>query len=237
MKLSLLLLSVFAMMLTSCNYRLYYPSTHNVPMLREQNEARAMFGYIEGEHSKGGEVQLAYSPLNHLGLTFNYTGTTGKTGSNGKLYTGNGHQIEGSCGYYLPLGQKFCFEVYGGLSNGKHTVRKQIPEYQISFTKLYVEPAIGFLTDYADVIFSTSFGHLNGRSQYTPESYRCEVLEPAFTLRAGYKFLKIQAQVNYTIPLTDDAASEEVLIYSLGISTAFAPRWKEGVQKFSKRNW
>src|SRR5688500_3325714 len=117
MKSFLLLTSVCVCFgLTGCTHYAYVPNMHNVPLFRERNEvrlsgARGTCSDMAGTSVTTTEVQTAYSPTDHLGVTGNFI--YGKSGED-ESGSGSGHMIELGAGYFHPITDRFVVEVYAG---------------------------------------------------------------------------------------------------------------------------
>ncbi|MFN0032677.1 MAG: hypothetical protein ACKVOR_11005 [Flavobacteriales bacterium] len=117
MRLSLILLSLATIIgFTACKTPMvgYVTSTHNMPILREQFDFRAM-GAIGINHT---EFQAAFSPLKHVGLMVNtYAGVPGGS-------------YEAGFGYYVKPNSFMLLEVYG-LYNQANLSRTSTDEYKL----------------------------------------------------------------------------------------------------------
>lgn len=239
------LLLLLPILFCSCTRYFYAPNSHNVPGFREKGEARATISALKGDEIEGVETQFAYSPVNHLGLMFNYANAKGGSG-----YTrGYGHQVEGGAGYFLPVAGKSVFEVYAGYGGGNvYSQYDSLQTYSHRFGKVFLQPSIGFTSDYFDALFSLRLGYLslhvnesgNANSAYalievenTPHSF---LVEPGVTIRAGWKFIKVQTQFGGSYNLTNPDFPQEKELFSIGLYTSFTPRWMNGRSSRPARN-
>lgn len=168
-------------------------------------------------------VEASGSPINHLGLMANYYGynfsTTSPDYANGNV-NANANLFEfGVGGYYAAGGQKvkMVVDLYGGAGFG--TIRSDI---NADVTRLFLQPGIGMRSHWFDVAFTPRLVNLsysnfsaNGRD-YTYLRDRGLIddggtridgrsyvfFEPAITMRAGYKFAKVQFQYVLSAPMT-----------------------------------
>ena len=154
---------------SSCQQRLYFPDRANTPGLIEPMEVKATLwfkpqgnasdslDYIKGPVSIAGD--LAFSPVNHLGLIASYRSTINRIidedndfWTNGDQLGGtfNGHRFEVGAGFYDVIGSKGKVEVYAGYGNGLlHREGMLTPEqdYRTRYHRIFVQPAIGFGND------------------------------------------------------------------------------------------
>lgn len=167
------------------------------------------------DHSTFLNAQAAYSPVNHLAFLVNYSTYTYRTlvtDTFGNV-NANAHLLEGALGgyYVVASGKKVkmvtdCYMGYGG--GPIHS------DVNMKISRFFIQPGIGMRSPYFDAAFnfrisSVNFSHFsaNGRSQYylmgqgLADSSNVTLLgrgfgffEPAFTIRTGYRFLKIQMQ-------------------------------------------
>jgi hypothetical protein len=203
-----------ALLLSSCSGYYYVQNTHNVPLFMEKNEARISGSLAGGEQTESYEVQGAYSITNHVAVAVSAMSTSG--GSVNYDY-GKGIYIDAAVGYYRPFYNRFIFEAFGGfgISEQKHEFAEGYSYNEgwarLSFNKIYLQPSFGIsLFDAFDVAFSTRIGLLNyyNISFKTEDTFIVEdmealqsrthiVLEPAITVRGGWKYFKIQTQLAY----------------------------------------
>lgn len=197
--------------LSSCSHTYYVPNTVNVPLFKEKNEVR-LAGYYASDEVTTYEIQGAYSITNSLAIMVN--------GMYAYEYTsedyGFGHYLDAAVGYYKPLNKHFVVEVFGGLgackqyhyyesdnSSGMYTAN-------MWFMKNFIQPSIGFTSDYFDIALSTRLATLtffdfkfNLPSDNTGFDDLQKIItrnnyllfEPALTIRGGWKYVKLQAQI------------------------------------------
>jgi hypothetical protein len=249
--------------LSSCSHIYYFPTAHNVPLLKERNDAKFTAGAsFKPVDISVCEFQVAWAATNHVALAGSYTSASG-TSSN-SASEGNGHYADAAIGYFSAINEELIFEVFGGFghSNQHHqygTSRKiaessdrQIIDFgtsDLSFSNYYIQPAIGVSRNAFDIVFSLRFSNLyfNGINnnlltdtinKYTYNSplffpleeiasqRRYYLLEPGFTLRAGWQYAKLQLQWVHSVHLnTSRPESFHNSHFTIGLSFAFAERW------------
>jgi len=236
-----LYLIVFAFLLESCNHYYYVPNTQNVPLMKEKNEFQLGAFYGGGSESESAEVQAAYAITDHVGIAGNYIFSKG--GNEENYDYGNGKCIDGAIGYFKPVGDDGIFEVYGGLGTGSQHHEYEMGSYSdINNTKFYIQPAYGISIPWFDIAISTRLSRIsyhNIRKQNINDSEVRDNLnylagqthffmEPALTLRLGWKNVKAQFQYIYSGYLGSSHYSlfEDQHI-SFGISLSFAERFKQ----------
>lgn len=231
-----------SMVISSCTHYYYAPNGTNVPMFRERGEARLNIGANTADEINGTEVQAAYTPVNHFGLMLNYINVHGGDAGDQPVNFGKGHQAEGGAGYYLPM-NKAVFELYAGFGGG-NVYNKYDSFYtsSVNFSKFFLQPAIGYTTDYFDAIFSmrlavlstslkqTDYPLNNGSDNagdlvYLSTNRKFLLYEPGITLRAGWKFIKVQTQWNISLNASGSRLRQEKSTFNIGVYLSLAPRW------------
>jgi hypothetical protein len=221
-KLTNLWLILGLLLFSSCSHFYYVPVAQNVPLLKEKAELRlnGMLG-TEGETSSK-QGQASYAINDFLGAMINYSSVKG-----GDVYEGNwgkGEIIELGTGWFKRIGGKGVFEVYGGYGviSQYHEYYYELATSEIKMNHIFIQPAIGYTSRAFDIAFSSKLlrlhtseidTQLNTSSSYYPflaysdlallnENPTSFLLEPALTLRAGWKFIKLQVQLAGSINLS-----------------------------------
>jgi hypothetical protein len=240
-----------AVLLSSCSHYYYVSNVQNVPLFKGEKEFRISGTYGEGDESACIEAQTAYSVTDKIGITANFMSAQGGDIS-GKNY-GRGNYFEGAVGYYKPIKRAGVFEIYGGLGGGN-----QHHEYTNAFSnqyygssdlsavKLFIQPSFGLTFDLFDVALSSRFCSLSytnidnniyGNTDLSEELYTLSnkshlFIEPAITLRGGWKYVKLQFQVAYVANLNNPRLyfGEETHA-SIGLYVTLAGRYKKNIPK------
>jgi hypothetical protein len=230
-----------AVLLCSCSHYYYVANVQNVPLFREKNELRFSGTIGGGDESECIEIQTAYSLSNKVGIMANYMHAKG--GDVSDYDYGKGNYFDGAIGYYKPIKEYGVFEIYGGLGRGsQHHQYGSGSSSDLSFTKLFIQPSFGMTFNFLDVAISTricrlSYTDINnntsGNTGYGEDLYALSdkshfFLEPAITLRGGWKNIKVQLQFVYAIYLNSPQLyfGEEAHL-SAGLSFAIAKRLKQ----------
>lgn len=218
------------------NYYVYQP--HNVPQLRDSGEVALDVSlttnyelvylwpfFFEDNQTLGFNLNAAYSPIKHLGVMGSYN-----------LYNYNGirvHNGELAAGYYMPFAQHMIFDVYGGcrLTDQLHRFGNK-GDVKILMTNIFVQPSIGFSFAPVDLVYATRIGF----AQYNKVNHNLSIedeanalnwlsnnrrfimAEPSLTFRAGYKRIKGQLQIAYSLPLSTTPPPEMPTLNSITLS-------------------
>lgn len=215
---SALLLS--ALTITSCSRYYYKPNGVNTPLFTGGNQGHLNLAGSIGSGDNTGvtnffDVQGSYSPINHLGIIANYS-TYNYTPDNYDYANGrvdaHANLFEAGIGGYYAVGKKkvkMVADFYGG--GGVGSIRSDV---DMKVNRFFLQPGIGMRTPWVDVAFNLRYSNVkyrdfdaNGRDdvylknqnlidqrgrRMDANSYG--FFEPAITVRAGYKFAKVQFQ-------------------------------------------
>ena len=226
-------------LLCSCSHYYYVANIQNVPLFREKNEVHLSGGYAVGDESQSIEVQSAYSLSKQIGIMANYMHAWG--GNVSEKDYGRGYYIDGAIGYFKPVGKYGVFEIYGGFGgSGQHHEFTSGSYADLSFVNLFIQPSFGFTFDWFDAavslrICNISYTDIKNFAAGSDDYAEINALkdkghpfaEPAFTLRAGWKNIKLQFQASYAANLNSPTLyfGEEAHI-SFGLYFTLANRFK-----------
>jgi len=252
MKKQLIALLFLPVLFCSCTHYYYVPNTQNVPLFREKNEYRISGTLAGGEESSCKELQAAYSVTDHIGIMANFMSVKGGTISDNYNWA-RGNYFDAAIGYFKPVSKYGVFEIYGGVggSNQHHhymapfsfngtSTTSSAGTADLSFTKVFVQPSFGFTTNGFDIIASTricllSFnsvvnqvsGNVNENNTLNNISDGSHLfLEPAITIRGGWKYVKLQLQASTASYLNNPDLHFEEYHLSIGLHIAIAKRYK-----------
>jgi hypothetical protein len=225
MKHTTLTASLFALLLCSCSHYYYVAGVQNVPLLREKDEFH-LSGFIGGwDESSCIELQSAYSVTDKVGIMADFMTAWGGDVSENDY--GKGSYFDGAVGYFKSIKESGVFEIYGGLgissqhheysklhydSGSGNLYRENHGNSRLSFLNLFIQPSIGFKFSIFEAAVSTRIcrvsypkieNYITGNDQLRNELYEIGnkthyFIEPAFTIRGGWKNFKVQAQIAYT---------------------------------------
>nr|WP_294905500.1 hypothetical protein [uncultured Lacibacter sp.] len=235
-------------LLISCTHYYYVPPTQNIPLFKEKNEIRVNAN-ISNDIGTGTDIQVAYAFSKQFAVMANYSTVKDEVDdANGK-----GNYFDMAIGYYKPIQKHFVFEVYGGIgkSNQSHQYADETYQYyegskggtsELSFIKAFIQPSFGITTNGFDAavalpLSNVSFGKIkNNTTAGSTDDQMLKAIstnknavffEPSFTIRGGWKYLKIQLQVLASKKLNDPELSFFDYRSSVGLSFAFAERFKQ----------
>jgi hypothetical protein len=241
---SILITLILSITLIGCTEFNYRSCTQNVPIIREKNEFHGVIFTNVQNTSYGletdfiGGVQCAYSITNHIGLMANYQFTNFDYPQGYKKES----YFEGAVGYFNPIARHSVFEIYGGYGisnrlnhyeslyykNDKHTTS------EICFTKVFLQPSIGAKFEGFDLAFSARLCKNFYRNiDYYYYDNDDIIVEPAITIRGGWKYVKAQLQLIKTVRFRDPNYAViggtifDDISMNIGITVDLAPRLKK----------
>ncbi len=194
-----------AIALASCGPIYYAPNSANVPLFSAKKEITG--GLSAG--SGGTELHGAYAISNHVLGCANYASAKPKEDGNGNGGTGNLLEIGG--GYYQALNEQFTWGAtaaygFGSMENHYPAIAAD-EKINASFSRWSVQPYIGLRNKYYEIAGSirlcgVSYSGISGKLTlnntdqvaYLSSNSSQIFIEPALTLRAGYKFIFLQLQ-------------------------------------------
>jgi len=186
----------------------YTPNMVNTPLLTKEGEFQATIG----TGTSGIDPQLAYAISDQVGVMLNVSyANRSDTGSK------NFHKhifAEMGAGYSIPLGDHGQFEVYGGggmgmvdAKYGYHDIFSTYVEDRSSatITRLFLQPTIGLTNNVFDGSFTTRLIMLNVNNNDSAfkSSTWTPYIEPTFTAKVGWKYVKMVFQVGYSFHLKE----------------------------------
>ena len=219
----------------------YVPNAVNAPLLSQKGELRASLS--------GNNLQAAYAVSDSVGLIANgfWQKTSGDqnaaSGSDGK-----GHLLELGAGHFRSIGDLLLFETYAGLGLGavEHDNWEQVngarSDYRFSASaiKAFVQPSLGITRNYFDAVLSTRFvalkpydteavnypeARLRADDLFGLDQHTFGFIEPAVTVRAGYKWVKLFVQYGFSLKINETPLNRDVNFINAGLHVDFAPRF------------
>jgi hypothetical protein len=181
-------------------------------------------------------VQLAYAITDHVGVMANGFRVNTQTENNN--IRGNGGLVELGIGYFTPA-NGFIFEAYGGAGIGmvKFSETKQennttvVRNFSADGMRFFVQPSFGYAGKYFEAALTPrfAFGKYNNiQTNYTEQEQidgkfhnvgqpMWSFIEPALTVRGGYKWVKLQAQFGFSQKLNSQALSYKSSFLNVGL--------------------
>ena len=241
-----LLFSLIAIIMLGCEIPHYYYSSNamNVPLFDDKNELSGLVAGSFGEVNNSFEAQLGYSTPFNLAFTGSLmTGGIGYARSQ-PVDKSRISYLEGAGGFYKPFGRIGIFEIFGGYGRGKESHSFTYVSYDgyfnwtryadgnadIGFSKIFLQPDIGVRgkwfeaavtlritnIDYTRVDIYNTVYHLDGLNDITI-NHSSVLIEPAFTLRAGFKNVKSQFQIVISNNLSNPDQLYEKTRFNFGL--------------------
>lgn len=219
---NIVLLSLFVSV-TSCA-PLYTPNLVHVPLFSDKNDADVQFG----TGTCGYDAQVAYAPINHLGLMVN-SSFKNKDVSDTNFY--NKHNfIEGGLGYFGKIDEAGRYECYLGYGNGSAQNYSEgfYGLVKGSYNRFFFQPSIGVKTDVFEGAFSLRVVYIDMYSisknvGYTRSELSAGYYEPVLTAKMGYKFIKFFIQGGLSIPMQNQLKyTDSPLIMNCGMNFNFS---------------
>ncbi len=248
--------SVFIFTLTGCTHNYYIQTTQNVPLFREKNEYRAAVSLGGGSEINTVDIQAAYSITNQFAVMTNFMLASG--GDRPYSSWGEGKYFEGAFGYFKPLEEHGVLEIYGGFGSGNQhhyyqgsssssndgTTSYREGMADLSFTRMFLQPSYGVTFSGFDLALTTgfsyiSFNRINNRIDTLDSEYfavddisknrNSFLFEPSFTIRGGWKYVKLQLQLGSSKNLSHQNLKFETSKFSVGLTFAFAQRFRKSI--------
>jgi hypothetical protein len=240
--------------LTGCTHYYYVPPTQNVPLFREKNEVR-ITANVSNDVGVGVDIQAAYAMTDKFAIMTSFSSVKDEYEND----LGKGNYFDLALGYYKPLDKNIVFEIYGGFGSSTQNHKYSYyndgspgSEAHLSFVKLFLQPSFGYTSNGFDVAVTAGlsnviFREINNRVYQGSVHYEgvnllsqnksSFLFEPSLTLRGGWKYAKVQAQILYSKNLSHPELNFFSYRSSLGLTFAFAERFKNKnrVKKTSTR--
>lgn len=227
-----ILLITLVIPFTSCVHYYYAPNGHNVPLLKEKGETKIVAALSGGDEFTGFEAQFSSAVAKNIGIMANFmTGSGEENYESGRNESGKGTFFEIGTGYYKPLGQRFVFETYGGIGLGSINNEYSQGDSKVKFTRLFIQPNIGYKVRGFEVALSSRFSGLNYHSvisnnlepydqydlEYIKNNKFSFLFEPALTIRGGGEKFKIQLQLVLSENLNNRNLMQETGNFNIGL--------------------
>ncbi|MCD4832284.1 MAG: hypothetical protein K8R31_00685 [Bacteroidales bacterium] len=201
----LILMISIIWMFSSCSPE-YIPNMVNSPMLSNQGEFQATIA----TGTSNFDAQTAFAITDNIGIMVN-----GSYGNNTNDTTDDFHKhafIESGIGYYDKIGEQGRYEIYGGygFGNAEGYFEEATYDSQITnahYNRFFIQPGIGISTG----IFDGSFSPRLVLLQMNPEGIDFDTgdynifIEPVFTAKIGFKYVKFVTQIGFSIPLGEQS--------------------------------
>lgn len=220
--------------LSACNQHIYVPNTVNEPLLKEKHEFKGSISPTNFQAAFAVSNNIAIMANGQYVYDFDIDVDDEDGDDLFVDDNTRGGVIEGAVGFFKPLDPKkrMVFDVYAGYGNGsfktlsddyESTPDPSIPDYLLRthFNKFFIQPGIGLSHPVIEAAFTSRISLLKFYSLHAgakafennPDrrinymSIGNKVLplyEPAFTFRVGYKYVKFQMQLMFSMLLNDE---------------------------------
>lgn len=215
------------LLLSGCATTLYSPNMAPVPLLREQGQIHGTVGTDN--------VQLAYAPIEGLTVFANgFHSASSVTVNDNSTWTRSGWMVEAGAGPHGELlNPNLRWEVLmgagGGGADGRDTDSSP-SSYSATGLRAFLQPNLGFVTPWFEVAGSFRLSGLKLQeasttgTEFDPAAVVAPVhffAEPAVTVKAGYKWVKLFLQRGWSFQLTGGAVPAKGDFITLGLSFDF----------------
>lgn len=226
--------SSLLMILSACNSHIYVPNTVNEPLLKEKHEFKGSVSPTNFQAAFAVSNNIAIMANGQYVYDFGINIDDEDSDDLFIDDNTRGGVIEGAVGFFKPLDLKkrMVFDVYAGYGNGSFKtlaesynsgVGTTVNDYLLRshFNKFFIQPGIGFAHPAIEAAFTSRFSIVRfynlyaGNKAFENEPDRrlnylsistktLPFYEPAFTFRAGYKYVKFQMQLMFSLLLNDN---------------------------------
>ncbi len=229
---SLALTGIVTFLISSCGPTYYVPNSQNVPLFTEQGQTHASARISGGLYQTGFEFQGAHAVSDKRAVMLNMHAINLENG-------GGGYFGEAGYGLYKQLGKRFVFETYGGLGYGSlnNLYYTEDGEREIKvntdYLRLFAQPQIALTTKVIDFAFTSRFTYANfgqapniiGLPEYVQEQLQYIrdnqgnlFWEPGITLRLGWDYVKLEGQLLFSAPFTNNDLNADPINFNLGVT-------------------
>lgn len=228
------------MLFQACTVK-YVPNVLNTPMFSKAGEVNMVANFGES----GFDPQLSASVTDHIGIMLN--GSFWDQSGNSTNYTSHTF-MELGAGYFTKL-KIARFEVYGGYGLGNFysqyyytpiftDTEGHLERSDADCNRFFIQPGIGLSTEHFEMSLASRFVNVNFfKDTDTGNSLKgipFFFLEPALTLKAGFKNVKGVFQIGTSILLNNDTYVEyDPFIVSFGLQLsldAFVHQQKKTIE-------
>ena len=217
--------------ISSC--QVYAPNTLNVSGFNRKGEVHA-----SAHISNGLNIQTAYAITDKIGIMGNLlsnNSTIGTASNSTESRKGKANFGELGIGYFTTNESKSRFEMYGGIGLGKigigRSTNNATPRrFEANGTRFFIQPSIGrrgksfeiylstraSILKYNNVVTTYSVADLSGDKFIDIDKPTWIFLEPAVTMRFGFKSVKFQLQLGRSFKLNSEDLGYEQSIFGVG---------------------
>ena len=210
----------------------YTPTSHNTPLLTEKNDLSGSVQYALGSRHTGVEIQAAYLPSKHFGMTASYS----SGGHDGEIF--KYHRISAGAGFVRKFNEYWNFETYAGYTYASINNLHSTGNSRIKIPGFYVQPAffyydrqknlqVAFITKLAGSQFNVSYSSFLGSDEpYSTNQFGLLYqhpfhifLEPGIVFRFGWKNFLFHTGFSYAANITGDGLHYPGENFTIGVFT------------------
>jgi hypothetical protein len=191
------------------------------------------------------DLQASASPINHLAVLLDYSTyrySTSNPDADGNV-NASAHLLEGAIGGYYAKGRKFKLVTDLFVGYGAGPIRSDV---NMNVSRLFIQPGIGVHSPFLDAGFNLRISSVNyyrfdanghddaylqdhslidgGGTRIDGRTYT--FAEPSFTLRTGYRFVKLQMQAVLAQNLNIVPWHYNAFMYTVGLYFSLEDLWK-----------
>ncbi len=206
----------------------YIPNTVNTPLFTGKHELQANIG----TGISGWDPQVAFSVTNHIGIMVN------SSFANRNPDSTDFHRhafVEGGAGYFISPVSSLVLEAYAGFGTGKvETYYKTWGIANANIRRFFFQPSVGFTNKVFDASFTPRLVLVNiedvihDPAKVYHTGYQ-PFIEPTFTFKVGYKYVKFFTQFGFSFPIDNNHYSYDyqLLMFSMGIHATFGRKYQK----------
>ena len=215
----------------------YVPSAPSTALLSEKNDLNFNINRTSGSRFTGYEIQAAYLPWKHIGITGSYSHAGNKDGKSGYSSYMRYNRFEIGSGYIARFSRGWHFETYAGFGNGTIFNFHYTGTSKLNLTHFFLQPAIaisnekktvqlGLISRFEGVNFKvmdTLFS--NEREPFSASQVKSLydqpfhiMWQPGFVFRFGWKNFQLHTGYSYSADLTNPDLYRAKDNFSLGLS-------------------
>jgi hypothetical protein len=222
----------------------YIPSSPHTPLLAAKNDFSFQANSLAGsKFIEGFEIQGAFIPGKHIGVTGSYFNADNE-------YNMNYKRFEAGAGYVTEFSRSLHFETYAGFGNGKIKNYHHTGSSSLNLTHFFLQPAIAIANEKKTLHFAfvSRFEGVNFKVTDTSfntdrEAFSANQLislydqpfhimwQPGIVFRFGWKKLHFHSGYSYSADLTNPDLHRAKSIFSLGAIFQMNTGGKNAVRK------
>jgi hypothetical protein len=211
----------------------YAPNAVNVSGFNKKGQLA-----VSASVGNGVNVQGAYALTDNIGAMVNYMNITQIVETDNVKRDGSGNLLEAGIGYFKNTDDNVRMEIFAGFGQGSVNIAKTdngTRNFSTNANRLFIQPSIGYASKNFEAFLSARVANVNFsnvNTTYTPGDLDADdfsnitemgwfFLEPALTLRAGIKNIKLQLQIGRSIKMNSQELGHDSGLLNLGAFAKF----------------